>query len=127
MDELQAKKAQLSEKLDIKKEAAFEKDLVLEELASLSSRLHESAAAGVQCFYEQCSWSSQSTRRHVRKVNHVAELQPAVSPNFGTALRIYRWESLLEWVHQCVCACTAHSSILNPFCSAICMPAADVP
>ena len=46
MDELEAKKAQLMEKLDIKKEAAFEKDLVLEELASLSTRLHESAAAG---------------------------------------------------------------------------------
>ena len=47
MDELEAKKAQLLEKLDIKKEAAFEKDLILDELASLSTRLHESAAAGV--------------------------------------------------------------------------------
>ena len=46
MDELEAKKAQLLDKLDIKKEAAFEKDLILEELASLSTRLHESAAAG---------------------------------------------------------------------------------
>ena len=46
MDELEAKKAQLMEKLDIKREAAFEKDLILEELASLSTRLHESAAAG---------------------------------------------------------------------------------
>ena len=46
MDELEAKKAQLLEKLDIKREAAFEKDLILEELASLSTRLHESAAAG---------------------------------------------------------------------------------
>ncbi|KAK9847852.1 hypothetical protein WJX84_007452 [Apatococcus fuscideae] len=46
MDELEAKKAQLTEKLDIKREAAFEKDLILEELASLSTRLHESAAKG---------------------------------------------------------------------------------
>lgn len=61
MDELEAKKAQLMEKLDIKREAAFEKDLILEELASLSTRLHESAAAGIE--HEIDAWKHSLRRK----------------------------------------------------------------